>query len=104
MLLMFIKYFSVEREDGRLLVNVKNPSGSVKKWTKYDREGFDGENLVQMFTGRDQTNIEVLNYLDLCCESRENNGNYETVITIPREMQTGEVTRSLHKKMPWNAE
>lgn len=77
----FIGYLSVEREDGRLLIEVKNPSGSAKKWIPYDREGYEGDNLVEVFTGLEETSVDVLNYLDLCCESRENNSNYEVVVT-----------------------
>ena len=96
----FIRYFSAEREDGRLLIEVKNPSGSAEKWTPYDRDGYEGENLVQVFTGRELSNVEVLNYLDLRCDTGENNGNYEAVITPPDVGETVVVTRSLHKKMP----
>lgn len=96
----FIKYLSAEREDGRLLIEVKNPSGSAEKWMPYDRDGYEGENLVEVFTGREATNVEVLNYLDLCCESRDKNGNYEVVVTAPQDGSAEGVTRSLHKKTP----
>lgn len=77
----FIGYLSVEREDDRLLIKVKNPSGSVEKWMPYDREGYEGENLVEVFTGLEETSVDVINYLDLYCKSRENNSNYEVVVT-----------------------
>lgn len=96
----FISYFSAEREEGRLLIEVKNPSGSAEKWEPYDREGYEGENLVTVFTGRKETNVEVLNYLDLCCESRDNNGNFEVIVTYPPDGDAGVGTRSLHKKTP----
>lgn len=65
----FIKYFSVEIEDGRLLIEVKNPSGSVEKWVPYNRDGLRGENIVRVFTGLAETDINVTNYLDLCCRA-----------------------------------
>ncbi len=77
----FISFFSAEREDGRLLIEVKNPSGSSEQWTPYDRGGYEGENLVQVFTGRGKTSVDVMNYLDLCCKSHENDGNFEAIIT-----------------------
>ena len=77
----FIGYLSVERDDGRLLIKVKNPSGSAEKWMPYDREGYEGENLVEVFTGLEETSVDVINYLDLYCKSRENNNNYEVVVT-----------------------
>ena len=77
----FIKYFSAEEESGKLLIEVKNPSGSADKWTPYDREDFDGENIVEVFTGRERTNITVDNYLDLQCTGCGEGDKYEVVIT-----------------------
>ncbi len=65
----FVRYFSAEMEDGRLLIKVKNPSGSSEKWAPYDRDGLNGENLVRVFTGMEETDICVTNYLDLYCQS-----------------------------------
>ena len=77
----FIKYFSAEEESGKLLIEVKNPSGSADKWTPYAREDFDGENVVEVFTGRERTNITVDNYLDLQCTGSGEGDKYEVVIT-----------------------
>ena len=82
----FVRYFSAEKEDGRLLIEVKNPSGSAEKWTPYDRDGLNAENLVRVFTGMEQTDILVTNYLDLCCQASTADGQnaYEVNVTPPK--------------------
>ncbi len=81
----FVRYFSAENEDGRLLIEVKNPSGSAEKWAPYDRDGLNGENLVRVFTGMAQTDICVTNYLDLCCRASTPEQNaYEVNVALPR--------------------
>ena len=82
----FIRYFSAEMEDGRLLIEVKNPSGLAEKWAPYDRDGINGENLVRVFTGVAETNICVTNYLDLCCRSStaDSQNVYEVTVTPPK--------------------
>lgn len=79
----FVRYFSVEKEDGRLLIEVKNPSGSAEKWAPYGRNGLNAENLVRVFTGMAETDICVTNYLDLCCQSSTADGQnaYEVNVT-----------------------
>ena len=82
----FLKYFSVENEPDRLLVEIKNPSGSALKWTPYDREGYTGENFVQIFTGCEDPDVLVQNYLDVCGASDTNErGNYEVVCRLATE-------------------
>ena len=79
---IFLHYFDVEYTDTMLCVTIKNPSGSEESWETYDRNGYNGENYVQISTGRrkDKTDICVINYLDLKVKSRENyRGNYEVV-------------------------
>lgn len=77
---VFLNYFDVEQDENTLRVNVKNPSGSEDCWEKYDRKGYKGENYVRICTGRkkDETDIQVINYLDLKATAKENQeGNYE---------------------------
>ena len=79
---IFLHYFDVEQTDTMLCVTIKNPSGSEEYWEKYDRNGYNGENYVQISTGRrkDKTDIRVINYLDLKVKAKENcRGNYEVV-------------------------
>lgn len=74
----FLRFLSVEKEPDRLLVEIKNPTGSATRWKPYDRQGYIGENYVQIFTGRDNTNINNTNYLDLVATFQVNkNGNFE---------------------------
>lgn len=78
--IVFRQYFSVEENSDTLLIHIKNPNGSEIHWNEYDRYGFDDENVVQVFTGcaKDAINLEVINFLDLAVDSRENEkGNYE---------------------------
>ncbi len=82
---VFLNYFDVEQDDNTLRVNVKNPSGSEKYWEKYDRRGYKGENYVRICTGRkkDETNIQVINYLDLEALATENEeGNYQVQCNV----------------------
>lgn len=83
----FIKYFSAEKEDDRLLIEVKNPSGSAEKWIPYDRDGLNGENLVRVFTGMDLTDIRVTNYLDLCCQSSTADGQSVYEVNVAPQIQ-----------------
>lgn len=80
----FMRYFSVEREHDRLYVSIKNPTGSSFVWKPYDREGYTGENFVQIFTGCEDSDCLVTNYLNLCATTYypNENGNYEVVVTV----------------------
>ncbi len=81
---VFIKFFSAEIDDGLLIIEVRNPNGSDLKWLPYEREGYTSENLVQVFTGCKESDVEVANYLDLDCISGYNAaGNYESSTTSP---------------------
>lgn len=81
----FMRYFSVEKEPERLYISIKNPTGSAFLWQPYDREGYEGENLVQIFTGLtyEDSMITATNYLNLRATSRTNsNGNHEVEVTV----------------------
>lgn len=80
----FIRFFSIEREPGRMLVEIKNPNGSTTEWDAYDREGYEGENYVQIFSGCEDSDNYVSNYLNLCATTYypNENGNYEVVVTV----------------------
>lgn len=74
----FVRFFSVEKDAGGLLVTIKNPTGSAFIWKAYDREGYDGENLVQIFTGCADSNVITHNYLNLVAETTQNqSGNHQ---------------------------
>lgn len=80
---VFLRYFSLEQTggtdgSGELTIAIKNPAGSAFHWTSYDRQGFEGENYVRVFTGSPHTDVCVTNYLDLHVVSGTNpQGNYE---------------------------
>ena len=42
----FIEYFLVEKADGKLCVNVKNPTGSDTHWFPYDRGNYKKNNKI----------------------------------------------------------
>lgn len=87
---VFLRYFALEehisgqKEPDGLLVNIKNPTGSAIIWKPYDREGYTGENFVQIFTGGSKfdVNVTVYNYLDLHAANTINSqGNFEVRIS-----------------------
>ncbi len=62
----FIDYFSVEKTDGKLFVNVKNPTGSDTHWSPYDRGNYNKDNKIIIYSGVSESCCYVVNYLDLC--------------------------------------
>ncbi len=76
----FVEFFSVEKEYGKLRIDLKNPNGSVNKWTPYDRGGYSGENIIRIYTGCVYSNVEICNYLDISVETSEKeNGVFEWI-------------------------
>lgn len=61
----FMEYVLVEKDDGRLRVTVKNPSGSAFHWEPYDRGGYEGENLITVYSGVEDSDCYSMNMLDL---------------------------------------
>jgi len=76
---VFIRYLDAETDGNKLIVQIKNPCGSSIKWEEYDREGYDGENLVRIFyTG--EADICTINYLNLTAVSQDSaDGNFEVI-------------------------
>lgn len=77
---VFLRYFDVEQEGSTLLIHVKNPCGSATLWEAYDRQGYTGENLVEIYTGaaKDATDMEAVNYLNLHAIGGNNErGNFQ---------------------------
>ncbi len=77
---VFLRYFYVEQMGTELKVQIKNPSGSAIHWEPYDREGYTGENLVQIYVRWDDVNIYSVNYLDLNVLSHVNEQGNEEVV------------------------
>lgn len=80
---VFIRYFDVEPEDDRLLINIKNPLGSDVHWKPYDREGYGYVNTLHVYTGYSKdvdVNRCTFNFLDLHTVAFNNvNGNFEVI-------------------------
>ena len=73
----FLEYFLVEKDDGRLRVTVKNPSGSAFHWKPYDRGGYEGENLITVYTGVEDSNCFTTNFLDLVMSQWKTEAGYD---------------------------
>ena len=61
----FLEYLSVEKIDGKLHINVKNPTGSDTHWIPYDRENYKKNNKIMIHSGVLEPLCYVVNYLDL---------------------------------------
>ena len=61
----FIEYFLVEKADGKLCINVKNPTGSDTHWLPYDRGNYKKNNKIVIHSGVSEAECTVINYLDL---------------------------------------
>ena len=67
----FIEFLGIENNNGILRINVKNPTGSDKKWIPYDRGNYNKRNIITLHTGKEHCQIYVINYLDLNCYESE---------------------------------
>ena len=84
----FLDYFLIERDDGRLRITVKNPSGSAFHWTPYDRGGYEGENIITVYTGVEESNCFATNFLDLVMSQWKTDEGYdEWVVSTPEEAE-----------------
>lgn len=84
---VFINYFDIEQCDDSLTVNIKNPCGSNDHWEAYDRSGYESENFVQIFTGCEDSNVSIENYLDLHATNQINEqGNMEVICKNQRHL------------------
>ena len=84
----FLDYFLIERDDGRLRITVKNPSGPAFHWTPYDRGGYEGENIITVYTGVEESNCFATNFLDLVMSQWKTDEGYdEWVVSTPEEAE-----------------
>ncbi len=81
----FLEYFLVEKENGRLRITVKNPSGSAFRWTPYDRGGYEGDNLITIYTGVADSNCFAANYLDLVMSQWKTDEGYDEWLVCTME-------------------
>ena len=82
---IFIEYFSVMIENGNLQINIKNPTGSDTAWNPYDRGDYHKPNLIQIYTGVEDSDCTVVNYLDLVLEQIRSNDKKNTVWLCRKE-------------------
>ena len=71
----FIDFFAIEKENGRLCISTKNPTGSDKYWIPYDRGGYPDDNIIQIHTGVANSDCFITNYLDLSLKQISCNSN-----------------------------
>lgn len=73
----FLEYFLIEKDEDRLRITVKNPSGSAFHWTPYDRGGCEEENTITVYTGVEDSNCFAQNYLDLVMSQWKTEEGYD---------------------------
>ena len=61
----FLDYFLIEQDGDRLRITVKNPSGSAFHWKSYDRGGYEGANIITVYSGVEDSDCYSMNMLDL---------------------------------------
>lgn len=67
----FIEFLGIEKDNGILRVNIKNPTGSDTKWVPYDRGNYNERNIITLHTGKEHCCLYVVNYLDINCYESE---------------------------------
>ena len=73
----FLEYLLIEKDEDRLRITVKNPSGSAFHWTPYDRGGCEEENTVTVYTGVEESNCFAENFLDLVMSQWKTEEGYD---------------------------
>ncbi len=81
----FMEYFLLEKDDGRLRITVKNPSGSAFHWKPYDRGGYEGENIITIYTGVADSNCFAENFLDLSMSQWKTDEGYDEWVVCTME-------------------
>ena len=74
---IFLEYFLIEQDGGRLCVSVKNPSGSAFHWEPYDRGGYEGENVITVYSGVENSDCYSMNMLDLVMSQWKTEAGYD---------------------------
>ena len=73
----FLEYLLIEKDEDRLRITVKNPSGSAFHWTPYDRGGCEEENAVTVYTGVEDSNCFAENFLNLVMSQWKTDEGYD---------------------------
>ena len=84
----FLEYLLIEKDEDRLRITVKNPSGSAFHWTPYDRGGCEEENTITVYTGVEDSNCFATNFLDLVMSQWKTDEGYdEWVVSTPEDAE-----------------
>lgn len=81
----FLEYFLIEKDEDRLRITVKNPSGSAFHWTPYDRGGYEEENTITVYTGVEDSNCFAQNFLDLVMSQWKTEEGYDEWVVCTME-------------------
>ena len=83
---LFVEFIGIEKNNGILRVNVKNPTGSDTKWLPYDRGNYTKRNIITLYTGKEHCQLYVINYLDLNCTESEIDDNISQWIFMKEQL------------------
>ena len=81
----FLEYLLIEKDEDRLRITVKNPSGSAFHWKPYDRGGCEEENTVTVYTGVEDSNCFAENFLDLVMSQWKTEEGYDEWVVCTME-------------------
>ena len=81
----FLEYLLIEKDEDRLRITVKNPSGSAFHWKPYDRGGYEEENTVTVYTGVEESNCFAENFLDLVMSQWKTEEGYDEWVVCTME-------------------
>ena len=81
----FLEYFLIEKDEDRLRITVKNPSGSAFHWKPYDRGGYEEENTVTVYTGVEESGCFAENFLDLVMSQWKTEDGYDEWVVCTME-------------------
>lgn len=71
----FIDFLALEKDNGVLYVDVKNPTGSDTEWIPYHRGNYNQRNTITLFTGKEYCELSLINFLDLNVYASEIDNN-----------------------------
>ena len=84
----FLEYLLIEKDEDRLRITVKNPSGSAFHWKPYDRGGYEEENTITVYTGVEESGCFAENFLDLVMSQWKTDEGYdEWVVSTPEDAE-----------------
>jgi len=82
----FVEFFGVEKDNGILSVNIKNPTGNGTEWVPYDRGNYNERNTITLHTGKEHCNLSLINFIDLNAYSSEIDDNTDRWIITKKSL------------------